>query len=227
MNSKETDDFTTPANDVVYEMHSGITTAMAAIIGELAKEGISKDKKASGYGANFNFRGIDDVLKALAPLLAKHEVTITPRALSCQFSARETSKGGTLYHALLHVEFTLRHKDGSQYSGSAYGEACDSGDKAVGKAASYAFKSFALQAFCVPTEGMDDPDATVHPPSNPKRKAQMTPDLAAKLIRSAQDQASLDDIGNEIREADLLPDEKKALGVLWREQQAKLKKQED
>ena len=150
---------------------AGIVGAIAAICGELAKTGIAKDKRASGYGASFSFRGIDDVQAALAPLLASHGVTITPEAEACEMSTRQTAKGGVMYHALVRVRFTLRHKDGSSYAGDVFGEACDNGDKAVGKAMSYAFKSFALQAFCVPTEStiLDDPDATTHEPSKPAK----------------------------------------------------------
>jgi len=152
------------------EQPNGITAAISAICGELAKAGVPKDKKASGYGASFAFRGIDDVQKALAPLLAEHKVTITPEAESCEMSVRQTKSGSAMYHAVLRVRFTLRHADGSSYHGAAYGEAADNGDKAIGKAASYAFKSFALQAFCVPTESTEDPDTTVHEPSRPIAK---------------------------------------------------------
>jgi len=145
----------------------GIVDAMATISGELARHGIAKDQQATGYGAGYLFRGIDDVQKALAPLLAANGVTITPEAQSCEMGLRQTAKGGVMYHALLLVRFTLRHKDGSSYTGAAFGEACDTGDKAVGKAASYAFKSFALQAFCVPTKASEDPDATIQEPSKP------------------------------------------------------------
>jgi hypothetical protein len=38
----------------------------------------------------------------------------------------------------------------------------DSGDKATNKAMSAAFKYACLQAFCIPTEGDNDADATTH-----------------------------------------------------------------
>lgn len=150
------------------EKKTKINDAVAAIIGELAKVGVSKDKKATGFGAGYNFRGIDDVQVAMAPLLAKHKVTITPTVKSCDMTVRATSKGTSMYHALLWVEYTVSHGNES-YTGVALGEAADVGDKAVGKAMSYAYKSFCLQAFCVPTKGSaaEDPDNTIHEPTNP------------------------------------------------------------
>ena len=43
-----------------------------------------------------------------------------------------------------------------------YGEAMDSADKATNKAMSAAYKYAAIQAFCIPTEGDNDADATTH-----------------------------------------------------------------
>ena len=45
---------------------------------------------------------------------------------------------------------------------TTYGEAMDSGDKATNKAMSAAYKYAAMQAFCIPTEGDNDADATTH-----------------------------------------------------------------
>ncbi|NKU87713.1 hypothetical protein GS884_09095 [Rhodococcus hoagii] len=50
---------------------------------------------------------------------------------------------------------------GDSFSGSAYGEAADAGDKAVSKAQSVAYRTFLLQGLTVPTEERD-PDADVH-----------------------------------------------------------------
>jgi hypothetical protein len=43
--------------------------AIAKVQAELARTGISKDRTNSQPGANYKFRGIDDVYNVLAPLL--------------------------------------------------------------------------------------------------------------------------------------------------------------
>ena len=147
----------------------GLADAMCAVAAELAKTGIGKNKKASGYGASFNFRGIDDVQAALAPLLPQHGLTMVPSLNRVDLLTRETSSGKVQYHALVQMTYVIHHTSGASVSGSTAGEAADTGDKAVGKAMSYALKAFILQTFCVPTQAtkLDDPDATTHEPSKP------------------------------------------------------------
>jgi hypothetical protein len=52
--------------------------------------------------------------------------------------------------------------DGSKHTVKTFGEAMDSADKATNKAMSAAYKYAAFQAFCIPTEGDTDADATTH-----------------------------------------------------------------
>ena len=135
--------------------------AIAAITGELAKVGIAKGRqnKMQGYA----FRGIDDVYSALSSLLAAHRLCVIPRVIGRTVTERETQKGGVLFYAIVDVEFDLVHaEDGSRHTARIVGEAMDSGDKATNKAMSAAYKYFALQTFCIPTEGDNDADATTH-----------------------------------------------------------------
>src|SRR5690606_17937912 len=53
-------------------------------------------------------------------------------------------------------------EDGSKFTIRTFGEAMDSADKATNKAMSAAYKYAAMQAFCIPTEGDNDADATTH-----------------------------------------------------------------
>lgn len=50
--------------------------SICAVTEELAKIGISKDRRNQAQG--YKFRGIDDVCAALAPLLPKHGLCILP-----------------------------------------------------------------------------------------------------------------------------------------------------
>ena len=136
--------------------------AISAITGELAKSGgISKTEKNSQQG--YNFRGIDNVYNAVAPLLAKNGLCIIPRVLRREVVERTNKNGNALFYVTVEVEFDfVSAVDGSKHAGLAYGEAMDSGDKATNKAMSAAYKYICLQTFCIPTEGDNDADATTH-----------------------------------------------------------------
>ncbi len=153
----------------IREQHSvpagRIHAALNAVARELAQSGISKDRTNSqGNGAGFKFRGIDDVMNAAGPLLAKHSINVIPRYANRQQTERSSSKGGTLFCVTLEASFDLVHaEDGSRVTlGPVFGEAFDSGDKATNKAMSIALKYAILQAFMVPTESTPDPDENTH-----------------------------------------------------------------
>lgn len=135
--------------------------AITAVQGDLAKEGISKNRKNQQQG--YNFRGIDDVYNVLSPLLAKHGLCILPRILSRSVTERETQKGGVLFYVTVEAEFDfVCAEDGSKHTVKTFGEAMDSADKATNKAMSAAYKYAAFQAFAIPTEGDNDADGTTH-----------------------------------------------------------------
>lgn len=136
--------------------------AISAVAKEMAEKGISKDRKNVQQG--FQFRGIDQVYNALAPVLAKHGLVILPRITERTVTERTTQKGGVLFYVVVKAEFDfVATEDGSKHTVMTYGEAMDSGDKATNKAMSIAYKYAAFQAFCIPTEETAaDPDAEVH-----------------------------------------------------------------
>lgn len=141
---------------------SNVYQAIAAVQGELAKEGISKDNYNDQQ--KYKFRGIDNVYNALAPLLAKSGLCILPRVLSRTVAERVNKNGTALFYVVVDVEydFVLASAPDSKHTVKVCGEAMDSGDKATNKAMSAAYKYACLQTFCIPTEGDNDADATTH-----------------------------------------------------------------
>jgi hypothetical protein len=128
-------------------------------------EAIAKGRTAS-QGGSYKYRGIDDVLAALHPVLGDVGLVILPgRMVEHRRETRATRNGGTLNVALVRVRYTLIGPDGTKTFGEAWGEAGDAGDKATQKALSQAYKTFALQTFSIPTEESrrDDPDVTNEP----------------------------------------------------------------
>ena len=136
--------------------------AIAAIIGEMSAQGISKDSKNKSQG--WKFRGIDAVYNALAPLLAKYELLILPRITNRTVCEKQTKNGGTVFYVTVDAEFDfVSAKDGSKHTVATIGEAMDSGDKATNKAMSIALKYAAFQSFFIPTEDTtNDPDKEAH-----------------------------------------------------------------
>lgn len=143
---------------------------IAAVSAEIAQTGISKDRKNEQQ--HYKFRGIDDVYNALASVLAKHGLVILPRMVSRACVERTTKNGGVLFYTTVEAEFDfVSAADGSKHTIRTYGEAMDSGDKSTNKAMSAAYKYAAMQAFCIPTEGDNDADATTHGDIAPQRDA--------------------------------------------------------
>lgn len=139
-----------------------IYSAMVEIIGDLPAIGKGQRNEAQ----SFDFRGIDDILVALKPLLARYRVFYVPRVLDRIEAVRTTRSGSALYVVSLHVEFTFYADDGSSVVASAWGEGSDSGDKATPKAHTGAQKS-ALNAVLSIATREDDPDRHSPEESNP------------------------------------------------------------
>lgn len=151
-------------------MSNNVYQMIAAVSADLCKEGISKDRKNQQQG--YNFRGIDDVYNALAPIMSKHGLVVLPRCLSRESIERQNRSGGTLFYVVVECEFDfVSSHDKSHHTIKTYGEAMDSADKATNKAMSAAYKYACMQAFCIPTEGDNDADSTTHDlaPKTPPR----------------------------------------------------------
>lgn len=142
----------------VYQVINKIQSDLAAI-------GISKDRKNLQQG--YNFRGVDDVYNALAPLLSKHGLCILPRCLQRECVERTSKTGGIVSYVTVEAEFDfVCSEDNSKHTVKTFGEAMDTADKATNKAMSAAYKYAAFQAFCIPTEGDNDADASTYEIAN-------------------------------------------------------------
>ena len=81
---------------------------------------ISKNKVNSQQ--NFKFRGIDDVMNALQPLLAKYKVFIVPQMLEQKREDRTSSKGGKLIYSICTIKYTFYAEDGTHVEAITVGE---------------------------------------------------------------------------------------------------------
>lgn len=159
-----------------------VYSCIAAVAAEIAKIGCSKERKNTQQG--WAFRSIDDVYNALAPILPRCGLVILPTVLSRECEQIE-SGGKRIAHAVVSVEFALvATSDGSEHRSVFFGEAMDFGDKATGKAMTYAHKAMLLETFCIPTEASDDPDAEAFEPE-PTQKSDSAPAKKAAAKEAA------------------------------------------
>lgn len=164
---------------------------------------IGKTKKNVQQG--FMFRGIDQVMNALQPLLSKHKVFIVPEVLEQIREERVTSKGGNLIYSICKIKYKFFAEDGTSIEATTIGEGMDSGDKATNKAMAIAMKYALFQVFCIPTEEMKDPDSDTPPESITKiekekqeqeRLEREAKELAEKVISETKVKALNDAIKN-------------------------------
>lgn len=129
------------------------------------------EKADRNQDQGFMFRGIDAVLDKVGPVLRKHGVVIIPRALNITTERYVTGKGTAMRNATVTMGYTVYGPAGDTIEGSAFGEAADSGDKAVSKAQSVAYRVFLLQGLTIPTR-QADPDANSHERATYTQEAQ-------------------------------------------------------
>lgn len=143
-----------------------IYESITKIMEEVPAIGKEKVNKQQG----FKFRGIDDVMNALQPLLAKNKVFIVPEILEQTREERTTSKGGNLIYSICKIKYKFYAEDGTFIEAITIGEGMDSEDKATNKAMAIAMKYALFQVFCIPTEEMKDPDGDTPDESRKKEK---------------------------------------------------------
>lgn len=142
-----------------------IVEALTAIMGEIGA--IGKSKKSAGV--SFAYRGIDDVMNELHPLLSKHQVLTVPEVVEHKREERQTATGKPMIYSIMTVRIHFVAVDGSEIVATVVGEGMDMSDKAGNKAMAIAYKYACFQVFCIPTEEMAkaDPDGYMPEASRP------------------------------------------------------------
>jgi hypothetical protein len=124
--------------------------AINAVAAELSEIGIAKRHRNDQE--DYYYRSIEDVLNALAPLLARHKLCVLPRMLEREGQ----SAGATAQLVTVRAAFDLVSAfDGSRHTIESFGEAIDESDKGTAKAISAAYKSAMIQTFCIPVTEED------------------------------------------------------------------------
>lgn len=148
---------------------------------------IGKDQTNKTQG--FKYRGIDDVMNTLQPLLSKNKVFIVPQILEQTREEKTTNKGGNLIYSICKIKYIFYAEDGTYIEAVTVGEGMDSGDKATNKAMAIAMKYALFQVFCIPTEEMKDPDGET--PEGTKPKNQLISAEDAKRLQEIMENKGL------------------------------------
>lgn len=169
-----------------------IYQSITKIMEEVPSVGKTQRNKTQG----FKYRGIDDVMNALQPLLAKNKVFIVPEILEQTREERVTSKGGNLIYSICKIKYKFYAEDGSSIEAITIGEGMDSGDKATNKAMAIAMKYALFQVFCIPTDEMKDPDSET--PEQSIKKNNNTENMLRDNKISEADAKKIDTMMREI-----------------------------
>jgi hypothetical protein len=138
---------------------SNIHKALIAAMHDISRIGIAKTKVADQVGgAKYRFRGIEDAMNEMSPILVRHGITVTPHYSDLQIVERAKGEGKATRLVTVKGSFKFAAEDGSFVESEAYGEAMDSGDKATTKAQSVSFRTALFQQFVVPFMAMDPED---------------------------------------------------------------------
>lgn len=134
-----------------------INQALAAVMADI--DYVGKGDRNDFH--KFMFRGIDRVINKVGPAFRKHGVLCLPSLQSLESRDVQTEKGKTSREVTVTVAYTFHGPAGDTLTTVVPGEAQDTGDKAVSKAMSVAYRTALIQAFTIPTE-QTDPDAQTY-----------------------------------------------------------------
>lgn len=116
---------------------------------------VGKDRLYNAAGTRYNFRGVDDVVNAVSPALARWGITLGVGVEWLKRDKFQTKNGGDSWHVTARVEYRFIALDGSTHTVLVEAEANDTADKGTGKVMSVAYRIMLLQVFSIPTDDLD------------------------------------------------------------------------
>ena len=170
-------------------MSDNVVAALAAVMAEMPAVG--KDQKASAQQGGYAYRGIEQIARHAAPLLAKHGIVFVPQVLG--FDVREITVNGKPWtDTILTVRYRICGPGGADdfLEATVVGIGRDNADKGANKALTQAFKYALIQVLCI-ADAKDDGDAASHeadappPPGEQIDKAQI--DALTERIKGLSD----------------------------------------
>lgn len=131
----------------------------------LSEIGIGKD--SFNDHAKFKYRGIDNLLNTIGPILSQVGVVATPSVVKIERGSYTTKSNAKWQQVEVTITYTFFAEDGSSVSATVIGEGTDQQDKAVAKAMTAAYKAVMVQTFAIPIVGTaEDGDHTSEIPED-------------------------------------------------------------
>lgn len=163
-----------------------IVQALAAVMADVRE--VRKDQ--TNQHQRFNFRGIDTVMNAVGPAFRKHGVVCLPTKVDHHIASKTVGKNNSLMNFVtVNVEYTLYGPEGDHITGNVSAESFDSGDKGTAKAMSVAYRTFLLQALCLPTDD-PDPDHDTYQETRPQEGPNWAENYQAALAKGPENFAA-------------------------------------
>lgn len=130
-------------------------------------------KDQINQGQRYKFRGIDDLMSAVAGPMRTHGVFLVPEVVD-----RTAEQRGKMLNVVLTMRYRIFGPAGDCIEATVSGEASDTADKATNKAMSAALKYLLLQVLMVPIDARSIDDGDRHHPENEapqQRQAEQQP----------------------------------------------------
>jgi hypothetical protein len=130
----------------------------------------------NGYNkhGNYAFRGIDDVINAVGPVLRQLRIVPIPKLQHVEYRDVLTSTGKPAKETTLRVVYRFRGPAGDYEDVEVPGESMDFADKGTAQAMSVAYRIALLQLLCIPTNE-PDPDSFQPERGAPAREPRRRP----------------------------------------------------
>jgi hypothetical protein len=138
------------------------TPRVFAAIGGVMSDAMPVGKNQQNTQQNYKFRGIDDVMSAMAGPMRKHGVFILPT-----IAHHEQTRDGKMTRVLITMRYHVYGPAGDCLVAEVPGEASDFADKATNKAQSAALKYLLFTLFMLPVDGRSIDDGDRHHPEPP------------------------------------------------------------
>ncbi|MEU2120038.1 ERF family protein [Streptomyces sp. NPDC016459] len=134
-----------------------------AAINSVMRDAMPVGKNQTNNQQNYKFRGIDDVMSAMAGPFRAHGVFILPSIASHKAERR----GEKMTHVVIRMRYRIYGPAGDCLVADVPGEASDFADKATNKAQSAALKYLLFTLFMLPVDGRSIDDGDRHHPEVP------------------------------------------------------------
>jgi hypothetical protein len=118
----------------------------------------------------YKYRGIDDMINAINPVMARVGIIIIPYEMNLIREERKNKKGEDMIFTLVTMSYKFISGDGSSETVTVSGEGSDSGDKSLNKAMTSAYKNALNQVFMIATDMIDSETESPEIASKPAPK---------------------------------------------------------